>query len=92
MEEPFSRSCEAEIVVDFGQYYDKRKFSNVRKLSCCLLAPHPKLKHYSPSLLLTLGGKVHKEEGWSHKIETTDGRHYITEEELRQFCENIEEG
>ena len=86
MEKPFSRSCDAEIVVDFGQYFDNGK---VRKLLCCLFAPHPKLRHYSPSLLLTIGGEVHKEEGWSHAVETTDGRHCITEEELRQFCKNF---
>ena len=89
MEKPFSRNCDAEIVVDFGQYFDNGK---VRKLSCCLFAPHPRLKHYSPSLLLTFGGKVHKEEGWSHTVETTDGRRFETEKELCQFCENIEKG
>lgn len=89
MEKPFSRSCDAEIVVDFGQYFDGAK---KRTLKCCLMAPHPKLKHYSPSLLLTLGGDVHKEEGWSHVVETTDGKRFKTEKELCRFCEDLEKG
>jgi len=62
----FSRECTAKITVDFGKYFDGAK---PRELSCCLLAPHPGYKHYSPSLLITYGGDAIKVPGWSHKIE-----------------------
>ena len=66
MVKKWTRECAAKITVDFGKYLDGAK---PRELKCCLLAPHPEHKHYSPSLLITCGGDAHMVPGWSHKIE-----------------------
>jgi hypothetical protein len=44
------KPCEARVK------YRKEPGGKIYDHKCCLLAPHPGLKHYDPVLLITMGG------------------------------------
>ena len=47
------KPCEA--VIKFQKDYGNEK-PQIYENKCCLMSPHEGVKHYSPTLLLTIGG------------------------------------